>query len=523
MKKKDKINVSFYDRFWNVAKSVYGRNARRCDLLFVVALFVVLLCVRIHDINIKEQLHSDEVFSMMISTCNKYYNNPIPDGVYSGAELKRMITLDDIGSFKGAVTDIAQLWRNNGDTPHASLYYMVLRMALIGFDSLDVHELAWRGGLLNLVFFALSYFFMYRLLRRIYGANILLVLSGLAMAFGNWMSIQNTLLIREYQMAETGIILFSLVGIAFMQKLRQHENFSGRKYFIGSVLTTAAVISLGYFNAIYVIAFGCVVVAGCYRYKRKNLVKLILLAVIAAVVVALILYPGFFNFFLHDSVHKEKAFGSIKNILRYVFVRDIAFSFFTLYGVFIMAILTALVLISKNRMKLFRTQNFAWIPVVVLLCMFVIQYASVLRMPRYYYSLMPMLALIVPHVISCVPQSWKGYFELLVIMYFPTLAIIYPVRTNYRWAKLRSGLNVRSTLFRLNPNEVVQLVPCLNDTLNYTICNTEYVDIKRGQTSYVVSKFDMEISGIHTEKALLWGKQIYMYKFKVQSNENGGD
>ena len=214
------VKKNAYDRIWEKASGLYLSHRKLMDILFVALLFVILFFVRVNNINVKNQLHSDEVFSLMLSTCNNYYNQSIPDGDYTGADLKRMITADNEGGIDGAFSDIAQLWHNNGDAPHASLYYMVLRFALIGFDSFDVHSLSWRGGALNLVFFAISFLLMYKLLRRLFGDNILLVLAGLAIAFGNWMSIRNTMLIREYQMAESGIIMLTLIGVVLVQTIR---------------------------------------------------------------------------------------------------------------------------------------------------------------------------------------------------------------------------------------------------------------------------------------------------------------
>lgn len=523
---KESNKKNFYDTMCDRALAVYRRCPKRIDMAFVLILFAILLCVRINDINIKNQLHSDEVFSLMLSTCNGYYNENIPDGEYSGSELKRMIAVDDIGGVKGALHDIAQLWHNNGDAPHASLYYMVLRVALIGFDSFDVHELAWRGGSVNLLFFVLSFFLMYKLLRRIYGDRILLVLAGLAMAFGNWMSIRNTLLIREYQMAETGIILLTLIGVNLIIALRKGEVINPRKYLLWFSLTIAYVVSLGYFNAIYVIFFGAGIMVACYHYKRKDLIIWLLASGIVAVVVALILYPGFFNFLLHDSVHKERAFRSVKNIFRYVFVRDIQTQFFTVYGTMFMGVLALVVVLSKNRIKLVKSPNFAWIPVIVLVCMFVIMHASLLKMPRYYYSMMPMLALIVPHVISCVPNSWKGYFELLVCLYFPIIAILFPVRLNYQWKALQHNLNQDTSIYMLNPNEVVQLIPCVNDTMEYVISNGEYVDIHKDRATFIVTKNKIGINNdsIRSHSKLLWGKHIYLYEFNfVRKNAQVAD
>ena len=511
-----------YDRAWERLECYYQANRRLMDCIFVPILFAVLFFVRANNINIKNQLHSDEVFSLMLSTCNGYYHEPIPDGTYTGEELKRMITVDDEGGVKGAFSDIARLWKNNGDAPHASLYYMVLRMALIGFDEFGVHEFAWRGGGLNLLFFVLSFFLMYKLLRRLFGGNTLLVLAGLAMAFGNWMSIRNTLLIREYQMAETGIILLTLIGVSFVQSVRAGKTVDHRKLCVSLSLAIAYVISLGYFNAIYVLFFGCGVMAACHKYKRNDYIWMLLLSGAAAIIVALILYPGFFNFLFHDSVHKERAFSSVNNMFKYIFLRDITFQFFTVYGAFIFVFVLLIVLFSKNRKMLFKSDCFHWVPVITVVCMMVIQYASVLKMARYYYALIPMLSLAVPQVIALVPKSWKGYFELLVTLYFPIICLMFPVRENYGWASLKGSLRQQSIVYRLNPNEVVQLVPCMDDTVSYEINGKEYVDIKKDRTTFVVSKYSIGVNNdsIKSEKRLIWGKQIFLYKFDFLKNEN---
>lgn len=520
MGKEKMVKKNAYDRIWEKASGLYLSHRKLMDILFVALLFVILFFVRVNNINVKNQLHSDEVFSLMLSTCNNYYNQSIPDGDYTGADLKRMITADNEGGIDGAFSDIAQLWHNNGDAPHASLYYMVLRFALIGFDSFNVHSLSWRGGALNLVFFAISFLLMYKLLRRLFGDNILLVLAGLAIAFGNWMSIRNTMLIREYQMAESGIIMLTLIGVALVQTIRANGFVDKKRLLLFLSLVTAYVISLGYFNAVYVLLFGVGIMLSCYKNKRKDVIWILLLSGIVAVVMAWIIYPGFFNFLLHDSVHKEKAFSSVKNIFRYLFVRDLSFQFFTVYGVFIMAFVTLLVLLSKKRMHLFKSERFHWIPVVTLACMVFIQYASVLKMPRYYYALMPMMSLAVPQVIACVPKSWKGYFELLVIFYFPIITLMFPVRENYGWAALKGNLQHPSILYRLNPNEVVQLVPCMNDTVDYMLSGKEYVDIKKDRTTYVVTKLEIGINNdtIKSGKRLIWGKQIYLYDFNFSGN-----
>lgn len=524
--KKKQRTPNAYDRFCERLSAFYAAHRRAVDMVVVGVIFAAFFCIRAVNIDLRKQLHSDEIFSVSISTCNAYYNSPLPDGDYSGEQLKHLLVADDRGGVEGAAADIAQLWVNNGDAPHASLYYMFLRPFLIGFDTFDAHSLAWRGGALNLLFFSLSFFLMLRLLRRIYPKRSLLVFVGLVMAFGNWMSIRNTLLIREYQMAETAIIAVMLIGVDLIIRLREGEAVAVRRFVVGLALTIAAAISLGYFNAIFIVGFGVVVMCACAKYRRRDLVKWLLVSGVGSVVVALILYPGFFNFLLHDSVHKQRAFSSVRNIVGNVMVRDLLLKFFTVPGALIVAGAFVAALIGNRRRELFKSGNFAWISVLAVACMFVIQYASLLKMPRYYFPLTPALALLVPHVIGCVGKQATGFFELLIILYLPALTMLYSARNNYNWQSLRNGLAQSTTFSQLNPNEVVQLLPGITDTATYTVAGKGDFTLKRNDETFVVSKRAIGISNdsIVTYKRLLWGRHIFLYKFnyvpKVESNEN---
>ena len=139
---------------------MYGRNAKWVNWAIVGLLFVLAFYVRVNAIAGKTELHSDEVFSMALCTCDPNYNVAVADGTYTGAQLKDMIAHSGDTGFKGMLSDLRQLWVNNGDAPHASLYYMALRVALTGYDAYDLDGYIVRGGVLNMLFFVLSFVFM---------------------------------------------------------------------------------------------------------------------------------------------------------------------------------------------------------------------------------------------------------------------------------------------------------------------------------------------------------------------------
>lgn len=520
-KKSKKTEQTFKPTKLDELKKLYHQHAKMYSILAVVLLFVILFVVRVNGIRLKSQFHSDEIFSVMLSTCNDYYHDPLPNGEYTGEELKNLIVKDDKGGLSGAFADVAQLWVNNGDTPHASLYYMTLRFALIGFDTFDVQELAWRGGILNLIFFGLSFFFMYKLLRRIFGDKLILILCGLALAFGNFMSLANTLLIREYQMAETGIIILTLIAVNLIIAFREEHKVCKLKYVLGLGAIIAYVVSTGYFNAVYVSLLGIALIVSAIRYNQKKWIPLFFVSALIAVTIAYVLYPGFFNFLIHESVHKARAFTSVKNLGNYMFGRDIIMNFFTIYGFVLFIVVLIGVLVSKERKKIIKSDKFLWLPIIVLVSMVIILYASVLKMPRYYYPLLPILALIVPQLISALPKSWSGYFDILVASYFAVIVCIFPIRVNYHWVQMARELNHKIQICKLNPNEVVQLIPCMNDTVGYAINNNDYIDINRNETTYIISKEKLDFNNdtIQTTKKLILGKHIYLYEFKFIQNE----
>ena len=80
---------------------MYGRNAKWVNWAIVGLLFVLAFYVRVNAIAGKTELHSDEVFSMALCTCDPNYNVAVADGTYTGAQLKDMIAHSGDTGFKG--------------------------------------------------------------------------------------------------------------------------------------------------------------------------------------------------------------------------------------------------------------------------------------------------------------------------------------------------------------------------------------------------------------------------------------
>ena len=74
--------------------------------------------------------------------------------------LRKILFVDDCGGWKGYCSDVKSLWTDNRDPSHASLYYMLLRTALIGQNSTVLSDAVWRACGLNLLLFAVSFVLM---------------------------------------------------------------------------------------------------------------------------------------------------------------------------------------------------------------------------------------------------------------------------------------------------------------------------------------------------------------------------
>lgn len=461
------------------------------EFVLISILFLILSGIRIYDSNIKNQLHADEVFSVMLCDNNKYYWAQISEGFYLGDELKNIIFNSGlIESVKYGVDqnqndfvdDMIHLWQNNGDTPHASLYYMLLRTAFKIDDFLvsdpckkmSVDNIVRVGTGLNMLLFACSFFLFWLLLNKIPGINTITILASLALAFGNTYSIENTLLIREYQLAETTIILLTLISVSYFFKLSDNVAFQRKKYFYAFATAISLTLSSGYLNAFYILIIGGVLIFFAVRSGRKSDILMLIISAVVGLLISWMLYAGFFNFVLFKSVHTNRAFESPIAVLSYLFVRDLTKGVFTIYGVGGIIFISLVVLFTGKYKSLTTLRSLLWLPLAAVLCIYLVQYTAVLKMPRYSFPLVPIVALILPCLLRSVPKSLALIIGFLSICYYPLMAITNSVNKDYSWINIHRILCSTTTLYRLNSTEITQVIPCLNDTVQYEVRYTRF-------------------------------------------------
>lgn len=271
-------------------------------MLMLFAVFAVCSLVRVHFILQRGGLDGDEHTSFVLAYNSKgWFGNTFePEKVYEATELKNNLFVDDRGGWKGYAEDMATLWNDNRDPSHASLYYMALRTFLIGQDHADLKPAIHRACALNMVLFAFSFLVLSVLLLRVFPQRFGLVSALLALAFLNPASVSMTLLAREYQFAEMIMNAFALLCVGLWNRIDMGGKLLTLKHVTVSSVLIAAFVSTGYFNVIFVLLAGSVVLWHAVRANGRRELLFVPAVLMVSVSVCLLMYAGYFRF-LGDS------------------------------------------------------------------------------------------------------------------------------------------------------------------------------------------------------------------------------
>lgn len=281
-----------------LAPLAIGKNGvARSALVPALFLFIALFGVRLWFIAHKEGLHVDEGASVTIASYNHFGRaGGFPEGkAFTGSQLKEITFWDDPSLF-GAIADVGRLWIDNRDPPHTNLYYSLLRLSSIGMKTGDFRHIIWRGCLLNLVFFSLSFFAFYAFVQRSL-KDPFLVVTALFLAFGNSASLSAILLLRPYQLQET---LFILVGYLFtdaLTRILNGERLESRDNVIRSAVILALTFLSGYFAAVLIALLGLILLIASMLKGKISLVIFWSLALIGSLFLTTALYPRYFGGF----------------------------------------------------------------------------------------------------------------------------------------------------------------------------------------------------------------------------------
>lgn len=447
---------------------INNRN-RYCLWIWVAVIsLATVLSVRAFQLCNKQQMHPDEVYSVMISGCNEYFYLPVPDGDYSGAELSGKLL-----GHNSLTDDLQSLYTDNADAPHASLYYMLHRLFLCGIDEWSPQRIIVATGLLNLLLLGLAMLLLMQIGRKLFPGHRWAVLAMTVMAFGCQASGEAVVLLREYQLA-TVAVLWLVHRLLSMVIDGKYSPLS----FLWLTLSVTLVLSTGYLNAYFLAGlFLFMFITAAIRHRHPDSRKLLIVLPccgLGGLALAWAIYPGFFNFLLHENPHTRLAFANFTGTVPFLFKREIYAQFFTLPGlIFLAAIAIAPVMFKVLRgHSALPRRNIGMAAVLIVLSLvsiILVQYTSILKEARYSYPFIPLMALIVPLVLAGWKKEPAQILSFCLILYYLSCSLIHPPRKDYDWGKMRNLLKDGAVIYGVNPNEIPLIMPVLKPEARYRI------------------------------------------------------
>jgi len=282
----------------------------------LIAIYVLALGIRIYWLSQKDGLHVDEGLAIASACYNDFIitENYEYGKKYSGKELKETSLVSDAG-LKAALADVRSLWKDNRDPPHTNLYYTFFRLSLIGLKSSDIKQIVFRGGILNLLFFTVSFIFFFLLMRLLFPGSELLQYAAAFCAFLSTAALSNTLFFRPYQIQETMFIIFCYFFIKAFD-LKKYGVNDGKVYIniklilLMSLITAFTLLS-GYYAVIYIGFFGLYAVCLLCQNKKFTEIPYYFVVLGIGVLFASILYPKYLSGFL--SYRGQEVIGTVSS------------------------------------------------------------------------------------------------------------------------------------------------------------------------------------------------------------------
>lgn len=266
----------------------------KSQLFAIIAIFIVLIGVRFFYITQKKSLHVDEGLSISICNRNEYGfwgKNYELNHEYTGKELKE-ISLWDNPSILDSLSDVFHMHQYNRDTPHTNFYYSLFRLWFIGSKTGNIKNIIWRGCLLNILFFMVSFFFMTLLIKR-FTKNSLIISLSLLIAFINPISLSLTVFLRPYELQQTFIIILTYYVVCILQAKKENIKIETKKNFLIGIFVLGLTMLAAYFNILLIGLYGLFIIILCIKEKDWNLMKFFIFMFIGGLIVAKLLYFDF--------------------------------------------------------------------------------------------------------------------------------------------------------------------------------------------------------------------------------------
>jgi len=433
--------------------------------LILIAIYALALGIRIFWLSQKEGLHVDEGLTVAITCYNDFITakNYEYGKKYSGKELKEESLVSD-ASFKDALADVRSLWKDNRDPPHTNLYYTFLRLSLVGLKTGDIAPIVFRGGVLNLLFFTVSFLCFFLLMRLLFANSKLLQYAATLCAFLSTATISNTLFLRPYQIQEMFFIIFCYY---FVLSIGWRKNFIHEGKLSINVMLQTALMSLftaftlltGYYSVIFIGLFGLYAIYLQCRNKTFTAIPFYFVVLGLGILLALLFYPkyisGFFSYRGQETI-KTISDNMPENIRSSItsagtLLQKHFFSYPVVFVCVLCLAYTVVQLIRKQKpTELVKTQNeiavqkTAWyIFIASVLYLFAVLILAPYKVLRYAMPVFPFLVILPAMLIGSI-EKWSRKIALCAMLLLCGCFLFSAVRES----KIEN-------IFRDKPNEYV--------------------------------------------------------------------
>lgn len=290
-------------------------SMKKIIVLLLVLIFSVFL--RVYWSVYGGKIIGDEPFSYSVSTPSNLndsgevfkkkwnYFKLQANKTYEGRYLKEIFFKPNPGCLG---KDLKMMWKSVNDDGHSNFYYSLFRIYNVGMDDYDPTFMKFMGIAFNIFLMLFAYFVMYKLLRFILKEDKHIPLAMLV-SFINAGAISCTLFVREFQLQSIFFILATYIFSRVYYSIENKEPlYSGFKLFLCAFGLTLSVLS-AYYSEVYICILGGLLLYKAYKAKRNDWLIALIGLYVGHLLLAKLLYWGFFNFIGTEDFPQDTPFN----------------------------------------------------------------------------------------------------------------------------------------------------------------------------------------------------------------------
>lgn len=255
--------------------------SRRSAALLLLAAVLLLTALRVYLGGQKSYLHMDEGYSYGLM--NAAVQSPVDADDFFDAWHPASYYIDYLTVDRSEWGEVYRVFENQANDVHPPLYYLLLRLFALPFDT---HFSMWSGLLLNLLVFVCTILLFYKTACLLFAKRYIALCAVVLYGVSN-VALNAFLYIRMYAMADCFTLLMLYAFVRLLQRRRPAAHLSALlalALFCGAMTHYYCVAAAVFFSLWYVI----------WRLRQKNYVQLFVFLGVctAAAQIFLMVFPA---------------------------------------------------------------------------------------------------------------------------------------------------------------------------------------------------------------------------------------